>query len=107
MRVLGAKPPEPMMTAGGFGGGLERPESNENCFAEQNFLVPREKIRFSKGFPNTNFVFQKPSCGFRRAPRRSRPPSALPATQVRCRGLAPAPPKLDKQQFESLYSIAF
>ena len=55
-----------------FRGGLERPESSKNCFAEQNFLALHGKIRFSKGFPNINFVFQKPSCGFRRAPGRRR-----------------------------------
>ena len=32
------------------------------------------------------------SCGFRRAPRRSRPPSALPAVVFRSRGLRPLDP---------------
>ena len=88
--VVGAKPPLPKGVAGGVGGGLERPDAHRKV---------QEALRVVMGFELSHKDFSIINLlALPRAPRRSRPPSALPATRLGKGGFAPFTPMKEVSQ---------
>ena len=76
--------PAPKRSAGGVGGGLERPDARGSA---RRFPIEKLLQNITNSITTRKF-----SCTFRCAPRRSRPPSGLPAPVFEAGGFAPSPP---------------